>query len=502
MTNTNCDAVLTHNLELVKHFTEDKNLASLWSWFARICATPHPSYHEETLAQMIVAWAKSQNLEVYRDSVGNVIIKKCATKGYENRTPIALQAHLDMVPQANADTPHDFSVDPIKLRLDGDWLMATGTTLGADNGIGMASCLAVLASDDLPHPRLEVLLTMTEETGMVGVKGLQAGTLTAPIMINTDTEEIGEVYIGCAGGIDADLSLPVDWEDHSFNLAIDLTIKGLKGGHSGLDIDQNRSNAIKVLARLLKDVHSKHGDKFAIASILGGTLRNAIARESNAVIVLDAADEQEILTTVQQSFEAIFTEICHAEKNAKMITAKTDLPSCALSLTSTAKVIDFINVLPSGVVRFSDVAEDTVETSLSFGMLSLGDKLEAVLLIRSLLESGKTSVMQTLSSLAALAGAQAVFDGDYVGWNPDLESNITPLTVELYEQILGEKPQVKVIHAGLECGLIKQSHPDLDIVSIGPTIKNAHSPDEKVQISTVETYWQLLIKILANAPKA
>lgn len=476
----------------------------LWQWFAKICAIPHPSYHEEAIANHIVDWAKSRGLSVRRDDVGNVIIVKPATKGMEDRESIALQAHLDMVPQANADTPHDFSTDPILLRVnpdDEDWLMATGTTLGADNGIGMASCLAALESDDLAHPQIEVLLTMTEETGMVGVFGLQAGELQSKLMVNTDTEEIGEIYIGCAGGIESNIHLQLSQMNHGFSDALSFTIKGLKGGHSGLDIHKNRGNAIKMMARVLAEVLPKFYGDFAIQTLTGGTLRNAIPREASVNLAFSSDRRNELVAALQASFDVVRNEVMRAEPDVMCQVADADHAGTALTYEDTAKAIRLLNVLPSGVVRQSDLAEDTVETSLSFGVASIDEQgLSANLLIRSLVESGKVAVCTSLDNLASLMGAAAEFTGDYVGWNPDDQSFITPLTARLYAQILGHEPQIKVIHAGLECGLIKQSHPDMDIVSIGPTIKNAHSPQEMVHVDSVATYWQLLTQILENAP--
>lgn len=488
------------NLATVQHFTP----SLLWRWFARICATPHPSYHEETLAVYIVEWAKALGLSVRRDAVGNVIINKPATKGMENREPIALQAHLDMVPQANADTVHDFAHDPIRLRLnpsDSAWLMATGTTLGADNGIGMASCLAVLEADDLPHPQLEVLLTMTEETGMVGVLGLQAGELTSRLMINTDTEEIGEIYVGCAGGIDANVYLPCQMSESAFDGGLSFAIKGLMGGHSGLDIHKNRGNAIKIIARILTQILPAWPGKFAIANLTAGTLRNAIPREAVITLACDMAVQDELAAALQSAFWTIYDEIHKAEPKAHCVITPTAKVDKALGVGDSACVIHLLNALPSGVVRHSDVAADTVETSLSFGVARVDESgLTANLLVRSLVESAKQAVCEQIDSLAVLAGAKAEFVGGYVGWNPDENSIITPLTHKLYADILGSEPAIKVIHAGLECGLIKQSHPNMDIVSIGPTIKNAHSPQEMVHIGSVEIYWQLLTQILANAP--
>ncbi|UXZ04206.1 aminoacyl-histidine dipeptidase [Moraxella nasicaprae] len=473
----------------------------LWRWFARIGAIAHPSYHEEALANDIVDWAKSQGLPVRRDAVGNVIINKAATNGMQDMPTIALQAHLDMVPQANADTVHDFTKDPIRFRLNPDnpqWLMATGTTLGADNGIGLASCLAVLESKEIAHPALEVLLTMTEETGMVGAIGLAANELSASMMINTDTEEIGEVYIGCAGGIDADVSLPVAYEDSDFDAALSISIKGLRGGHSGIDIHKNRGNAIKLIARVLATLQQS-GGHFTIVQVQGGTLRNAIPREASAIIACQAEQKNQLTVKIEAICQQIFEEIKQAESGFVSLVQDTQFDGRAISTSDSDKLIGLMNALPSGVVRYSDTVEDTVETSLSLGRVGIVDgQFEAVLLVRSLIESGKEAICTVIDSIARLAGAKAVFDGGYVGWNPEPNSAITQLTIKEYTKILGTLPQVKVIHAGLECGLIKQSHPNLDIVSIGPTIKNAHSPDEMVDIASVDVYWQLLVRILAN----
>lgn len=486
---------LTHNLSVIQELAPSE----LWRWFAQICSIAHPSYHEEAMATYIVAWASSHGLVVWRDEVGNVIIKKPATDGMQNRTPIALQAHLDMVPQANAGTNHDFTKDPIIMQFSDDkaWIKATDTTLGADNGIGMASCLAVLSDESVVHPDIEVLLTMTEETGMVGAMGLQAGVLTAPIMVNTDTEEMGEIYVGCAGGMDADLALPVNYVDNNHGSAMSLTIKGLKGGHSGVDIHKNRANAIKLLGRVLAML-SRTCD-FKVADIKGGSLRNAIARESTALLVMDEANKEQFLAKLPDIINDIKSEIGAAEPNLSITADTAEQPAQFIQNSQT--LINLINVLPSGVVRYSDNIADVVETSLSFGVLGVANgKLVATLLIRSLTHVGKQGVISTLQSVADLASAKATFDGDYVGWNYDPNSAITSITSRLYADILGHEPTIKVIHAGLECGLIKKNYPDMDIVSIGPTIINAHSPDEAVNVASVAVYWQLLTDILKNSP--
>ncbi|QGM80270.1 aminoacyl-histidine dipeptidase [Otariodibacter oris] len=475
------------------------NPTILWKWFDQICAIPHPSYHEEKLAEFIVNWAKEKAFFVERDEVGNILIRKPATKGMEDRQSVSLQAHLDMVPQANEGSSHNFETDPIKPYIDGEWVKATGTTLGADNGIGLASCLAVLDSDDIAHPELEVLLTMTEEAGMEGAIGLRPNWLKSNIMINTDTEENGEIYIGCAGGEDATIDLPVEQTTHSFDRAIKLNIKGLTGGHSGVDIHTSRVNAIKLLARALTDLKSQI--TFQISEISGGSVRNAIPRESSVIIAFNAKDEANLTACLKQIEYDFKVELAVAEPNLVFITDSISAPQKVFTSESTHKVINFLNALPNGVIRNSDVVENVVESSLSMGILTTEENtVKANILIRSLIESGKADVRGKLSAISELSGANAVFSGSYPGWQPDPHSQITALTQKIYDEILGYSAKIQVIHAGLECGLIKKTYPNMDLVSIGPTIRNAHSPDEKVHIPAVETYWKLLTSLLKGIP--
>ncbi|AHG73944.1 Aminoacyl-histidine dipeptidase [Mannheimia sp. USDA-ARS-USMARC-1261] len=471
----------------------------LWQWFDKVCAIPHPSYHEEELAEFIVNWAKSKNFFVERDEAGNVLIRKPATAGMEDRAVIALQAHLDMVPQANAGTVHDFKKDPIQPYIDGEWVKAKGTTLGADNGIGLASCLAVLDSDDLAHPTIEVLLTMTEEAGMEGAIGLRPNWLTADIMINTDTEENGEIYIGCAGGENVNITLPVFLVPHQQDAALTFTLKGLQGGHSGCDIHTTRANAIKVFARILEEAYNEV--EFQISAVQGGSVRNAIPREAHATLIVSAENKEKLTACLTQTAEQLKTELRIAEPNFQFFIEEADVPEQAFDPASTARVIHFINALPNGVVRNSDVVENVVETSLSIGVLSTKESdVKATILARSLIEGGKADIRSKIRSLATLVGAEVDFSGNYPGWEPNPDSKITPLTKAIYDDILGYESQIKVIHAGLECGLINKIYPNMDFVSIGPTILNAHSPDEKVHIPAVETYWKLLTRLLAQAP--
>ncbi|MEG9481516.1 aminoacyl-histidine dipeptidase [Mannheimia sp. HC-2023] len=472
----------------------------LWQWFDKVCAIPHPSYHEEELAEFIVNWAKSKNFFVERDEAGNVLIRKPATAGMEDRAVIALQAHLDMVPQANAGTVHDFKKDPIQPYIDGEWVKAKGTTLGADNGIGLASCMAVLESTDLAHPTIEVLLTMTEEAGMEGAIGLRPNWLTADIMINTDTEENGEIYIGCAGGENVNITLPVFLVPHQQDAALTFTLKGLQGGHSGCDIHTTRANAIKVFARILEEAYNEV--EFQISAVQGGSVRNAIPREAHATLIVSAENKEKLTACLTQTAEQLKTELRIAEPNFQFFIEEADVPEQAFDPASTARVIHFINALPNGVVRNSDVVENVVETSLSIGVLSTKESdVKATILARSLIEGGKADIRSKIRSLATLVGAEVDFSGNYPGWEPNPDSKITPLTKAIYDDILGYESQIKVIHAGLECGLINKIYPNMDFVSIGPTILNAHSPDEKVHIPAVETYWNLLTKLLAQTPK-
>ncbi|MGR6979910.1 aminoacyl-histidine dipeptidase [Testudinibacter sp. P27/CKL/0425] len=470
----------------------------LWQWFQQICDIPHPSYQEQQLADHIVDWAKQQQFWVERDSASNILIRKPATAGMENRQKVALQAHLDMVPQKNDGTKHDFSRDPIKPYIDGEWVTAQGTTLGADNGIGLASALAVLQSDDLAHPDLEVLLTMTEESGMVGANGLQPNWLQSDILINTDTEENGQIYVGCAGGIDGDLRLDLEIQANPHSQAKKLVLKGLRGGHSGVDIHTGRGNAIKLLARVLAQLQP-HFD-FVLSDIGGGSVRNAIPREAFAVLSFDGSDEQ-LQSAVAELEQELKKELEISEPNLMLYLEAAKSATNSLSETATDRAIDLLNALPNGVIRNSDVVQGVVETSLSIGVLALlGSQLQITILTRSLIESGKHYVCAMLDSLANLAGAEIEFSHDYPGWEPNPHSAILPITQRHYREIINQEPLIQVIHAGLECGLLKKQYPQVDMVSIGPTIRNAHSPDEKVHIPAVAIYWRLLTALLADIP--
>jgi dipeptidase D len=394
----------------------------LWDIFAKICSIPHPSYHEEELAAHIMSWAKEKGLHAERDQVGNILLRKPATAGMENRKPVVLQAHLDMVPQKNNDTVHDFTKDPIQPYIDGEWVKARGTTLGADNGIGMASALAVLADDSVEHGPLEVLLTMTEESGMDGAFGLQAGWLQADILINTDSEEEGEIYMGCAGGIDFITTLPLSREAVPAGYqTFKLTLKGLKGGHSGGDIHLGLGNANKLLARFLAG-HAIELD-LRLTDFNGGTLRNAIPREAFATFAVPA-DKAEQLKTLAATYQDILkNELAMKEKNLVVLLESVSTDKQALTSASRDSFIQLLNATPNGVIRNSDVAKGVVETSLNVGVVTMqDDNVEIICLIRSLIDSGKDYVVSMLASLGKLAGAKTAPKGGYPGWQPDANS--------------------------------------------------------------------------------
>ncbi|MCM7280388.1 cytosol nonspecific dipeptidase [Enterobacter hormaechei] len=472
----------------------------LWDIFAKICSIPHPSYHEEQLAEHIMGWAKEKGLHAERDQVGNILIRKPATAGMENRKPVVLQAHLDMVPQKNNDTVHDFTKDPIQPYIDGEWVKARGTTLGADNGIGMASALAVLADDSVEHGPLEVLLTMTEEAGMDGAFGLQANWLQADILINTDSEEEGEIYMGCAGGIDFISTLPLSREAIPAGFeTFKLTLKGLKGGHSGGDIHLGLGNANKLLARFLAG-HAAELD-LRLVDFNGGTLRNAIPREAFATVAVPASKADELKNLSSVYLEILKNELSAKEKNLTVVLESVTTDKAALTAQSRDTFVQLLNATPNGVIRNSDVAKGVVETSLNVGVVTMGDdSAEIICLIRSLIDSGKEYVVSMLESLGTLAGAKTSAKGSYPGWQPDASSPIMALVRETYQRLFNSTPNIQVIHAGLECGLFKKPYPDMDMVSIGPTITGPHSPDEQVHIESVGHYWTLLTELLKAIP--
>ena len=473
----------------------------VWQFFDKICSIPHPSKHEEQLAQYIIEWATQEGLAVRRDDVGNVFIKKAATPGMENRKGVVLQAHIDMVPQKNENTDHDFTVDPIRPYIDGEWVTADGTTLGSDNGMGMAACLAVLTSKDVEHGPLEVLLTIDEEAGMTGAFGLQEGWLEGDILLNTDSEQEGEVYMGCAGGVDAAITFALERETlPSGYVAKTLQIKGLKGGHSGCDIHTGRANANKLLGRFLAGHAEELG--LRILSVRGGTLRNAIPREAFADVAVPEENAEKLASLFGYYEQLLNQELSAIETNLSLSIIDADASQQALTSSVQHRIIAAINACPNGVIRMSDDIEGVVETSLNLGVITTEQSTMTLLcLIRSLADSGRSYVESMLRSLGELAGADVAFSGAYPGWKPDPDSEIMKVFRSTYEGIYGRVPNIMVIHAGLECGLFKEPYPNMDMISFGPTIKFPHSPDEKVNIETVGLFWEQMVAMLKAIPE-
>lgn len=470
----------------------------LWQIFEKICSIPHPSKHEQKISAWIQQFATDLGLEVKEDKVGNLIIKKPATAGMENRKGVILQAHMDMVPQKNNDKQHDFVNDPIEAYVDGEWVTANGTTLGADNGIGLAASLAVLQSTDIKHGPLEVLVTIDEEAGMTGAFGLEAGWLDGEILLNTDSEDEGEVYMGCAGGIDVNVELPVEWEaTDSTKSAVNVSLNGLKGGHSGVDIHLGRGNANKLLVRMLSLLEID----YSIANIQGGSLRNAIPREAEVTLVINEQDKT-LLTAALNNINSLFlSEMSKVEPNIKLSVSDAPLPEKQLAKVSQAAVINSINGCVNGVIRMSDTIDGIVETSTNLGVVVTKDNhISIKCLVRSLIDSARTNTQNMIASTFSLAGASVTFTGAYPGWEPKDDSQIKDILRETYQSMFGSLPKIMVIHAGLECGLFKDAYPHWDMVSFGPTIRFPHSPDEKVKIDTVEPFFNLLVEVLGNIP--
>jgi dipeptidase D len=472
----------------------------LWQFFEQLCQHPRPSKHEQRVSAWLQQWAKTKNLPVKVDAVGNVIISKPATAGMENRRGVILQAHMDMVPQKNAGVDHDFVNDPIKAYIDGEWVTAENTTLGADNGIGLASILAVLDSSDIAHGPIEALFTIDEEAGMTGAFGLEPGWLHGDILINTDSEQEGEVYMGCAGGVDASIRFDLAFDDVPAHYsAFNISISGLKGGHSGVDIHTGRANANKLLVRFLYQASQQFD--LRLTELNGGSLRNAIPREAFASFVIppeqvDALKQafEHYLSTTKDNLKAIETDLT-------MLLIQPEQFEQMWQQDVQQRILAALNACPNGVIRMSDEIEGVVETSLNLGVMRCkGKQFHAMCLIRSLHDDGRLQVEEMLQALFSLAETDIQFSGAYPGWKPDTSSPIMQVVRETYQQLFNKTPEIMVIHAGLECGLFKTAYPHWDMVSFGPTIKFPHSPDEKVNIASVEKYWQLLVKVLENIP--
>ena len=475
----------------------------LWNKFADLNAVPRPSKKEERVILFMKNFGENLGLETIEDEVGNVIIRKPATKGMEDRKPIVMQSHLDMVHQKNNDTVFDFDTQGIDMHVEGDWVKAKGTTLGADNGLGVATIMAVLESDTIAHPALEALFTIDEETGMTGAMGLKGGLLNGEILLNLDTEEDDEIGVGCAGGIDVTATREYNEEDTpEFKIGCLITVKGLQGGHSGMQIHEGLGNANKIMNRLLFDGFENFG--LRISEVDGGSLRNAIPRESNAKVAIDAIHEAAFNFEMTQLSNTIKKELKTMEPDLEILVSKIETPEKMMNLGVQEGITRALYAALNGVYRMSPDITDLVETSNNIARVLIKEgHIKIGCLTRSSVESSKLDLANTLRSTFELTGCEVEFSGDYPGWAPNVDSDILKVLVPIYERLNnGEKPHVAACHAGLECGILGTNYPDMDMISFGPNIKGAHSPDERAQISSAQKYWKFVLEILENIPKS
>lgn len=473
---------------------------SVWKHFYSLTRIPRPTGQMEEVTGFVKAFGKALNLEIRQDKVGNVVIRKPATKGYESAKTVILQSHLDMVPQKNADVAHDFTKDPIQAFVDGEWVKARSTTLGADNGIGCAMMMALLEDETLDHPAIEALFTIDEEVGMDGANGLEKGFLQGSLMLNLDTEDDGELCIGCAGGRDVNVSFRYkpDTEIEKGDIAFKVSLRGLKGGHSGVQIHLGRANANKLMNRFLKEVVSNYEAR--IASIHGGSLRNAIPRESFVVLTIPEQLSDDLMDLVAEYEELFQNDFIGIEEGISFKAERTDLPKSLIPEQVQDDLINAVEGCPNGVISYLADFPGVVESSLNLALVeSSEDGIDVKLLVRSSSESRKDWVCSSVESLFMLAGARVEFDGDYPGWQPNAQSELLNTMERIYLEKFDQRPKVMVIHAGLECGIIQSNvEQKMDIVSFGPTITGAHSPDEAVKIDTVERSYDYLVSILSQ----
>ena len=477
---------------------EPKNL---WNKFADLNAVPRPSKKEERVIEFITIFGNSLGLETFEDEVRNVIIRKPATAGMENRKALVLQGHLDMVHQKNNDTDFDFDKQGIDMYVDGDWVRARGTTLGADNGLGVAMIMAILESKDIAHPAIEALFTIDEETGMTGALNLKGGVLRGDILLNMDTEEDDEIDIGCAGGIDVTANRSYNEEETpEGSVGYTITVKGLKGGHSGMDIHKGLGNANKIMNRLLFDGFENFG--LQISEISGGSLRNAIPRESVAKIIVAEMYDEAFVFDMQEIIGDIKAEFKTTEPNLIIEIVKSDLPSKVMDLGVQEGLLRSIYAAYNGVYRMSADMEDLVETSNNIARVIVKDgEITIQNLTRSSVETSKFDLANGLRSAYELFGCEVTFGGSYPGWTPNVKSEILDLLVKIYEKQNNEKPKVVACHAGLECGILGTNYPDMDMISFGPTIHGAHSPDERASIKSAQKFYKFVLEILENIPE-
>ncbi|WP_353777757.1 beta-Ala-His dipeptidase [Winogradskyella sp. 3972H.M.0a.05] len=476
---------------------------SLWNKFADLNAVPRASKKEERVIQFMVDFGTKLGLETITDAVGNVIIRKPATEGMEDRKMIVMQSHLDMVHQKNNDTVFDFDTQGIDMFIEGDWVKAKGTTLGADNGLGVATIMAILESNNIEHPAIEALFTIDEETGMTGAMGLEGGVLQGEILLNLDTEEDDEIGVGCAGGIDVTATRSYAEEDTpEIKTGYKIEVKGLQGGHSGMQIHEGLGNANKIMNRLLFDGFENFG--LRISEIDGGSLRNAIPRESVAMVAIDSVHEEAFVHEMNLLASSIKKELKTMEPELEIEFSEIETPQSIMDLGVQEGLTRAIYAATNGVYRMSADIPDLVETSNNIARVIVKDgQIKIGCLTRSSVESSKMDLANALRATFELTGCEVEFSGSYPGWTPNMDSAILKVMVDIYkQQNNGEEPHVAACHAGLECGILGTNYPEMDMISFGPNIKGAHSPDERAQISSVQKYWKFVLEILKNIPKA
>lgn len=487
---------------LIKPFfmsAEIKNLSPkpVWGYFYDLTQIPRPTGHMEAVTRYVADCGRQLGLETLRDEAGNVLIRKPASAGLEERKTITLQAHLDMVPQKNASVQHNFLTDPIDARVEGDWVKANGTTLGADNGIGASLALAVLADKELRHGPVEALFTVNEEVGMDGAFGLKPGFLRGDILLNCDSEEEGRLFVGCAGGADMDITFQFKEDNYipEGDVAVKISLGGLKGGHSGVDIHLGRANANKLMFRFLKEAVCDYGAR--LSSVEGGNMRNAIPREAVAIVTIPG-DNVEALWELVSDYQDIFREEYRGIEDGLSFSAEmTNLPATLIPEEIQDDLINAIEGCQNGVISLLHDFPGTVESSTNLSVVRTSDELiEIQILVRSSSESRKESICSSLESIFALAGGKVEISGGYNGWQPNIDSPVLRALATTFEELFGKKPAVTVMHAGLECGIIQGAYPNMDMISIGPDLQHPHSPDERVSISSVARTWEFITRVL------
>lgn len=472
----------------------------VWKYFAEICKVPRPSKKEGKIIEYLLNFGKSHNLDTQRDEVGNVLIKKPATKGFENCKTIVLQSHIDMVCEKNTNSTHNFETDAIQPIIDGEWVCANGTTLGADDGMGIAAQLAVLASQNIEHPAIECLFTVDEETGLTGAFALKDNFLTGKTLINLDSEDEGEIFIGCAGGIDTTATIKYKTQTTPDNSsAYKISISGLHGGHSGDDINKGFANANKIITKLLWS--ASHQFNIGVAKIEGGNLRNAIPRDCYAIVTVDANTEANLLAFIDEYKQQVISQFSKTELTMNLQVEKDETPTTILATENRDKLLNSLMACPNGVIAMSQSIDNLVETSTNLASIKFieNDKIVIATSQRSSVEDSKYNIALVVANAFKSNGAEITHSEGYPGWNPNPNSQLLALATNCYKQRFGKEPKVKALHAGLECGLFLEKYPEMDMISVGPTLRNVHSPSEKVEIATVAMFYNFLLDILKNA---